>query len=886
MKRFAIIFGALLAILLVAVFTIPFLIPKEVYKTQIEATATKALQRDVQLAGDVSISVFPRISASVQDVTVANAEGFDAQYMIEAGELRGSVKWLPLLSRRVDIQEIAFVDAKVDLQKLADGRANWELAAKDNSPTGDSNPSGGFDAGIASAKLENASLLFRDAQADSRYELNDVNLKASLQSLDQPLKAIGSGLFQGERFDIDFLLSSPNAATSGKPAALSATLESSLGNASYDGSLTLGDTPQLKGVFSADTDALTELAGFTGQEPPINLALLGKITATGDISGPIDALTITLDEATQKSTHASTRFSGIVSLGDAPSIDGDLTATLPQAGDFARQMGIEVPAGDALERLELASKLSGPFEALSLKDISATHTGALINATFNGAVSLAGDGSVTGTLSANSETLRALLKTADVELSPGETLQSFSTESRISGSFKKISLSDLSLALDDIKGTGTLGVDLTTDKPLLTGDLNMGHLDVSPFLGEKSPDDSKPAMGTGWSKTPLDLAGLSAVNADIHIQTDTLILGDIELTNATINAMLKDGQLLATLPTFQGFGGDWAGTVKVDSTRDLPAISFDMSGDNVAISSLLGTLSGFDKLTGTGVVAVQASAEGHSLDAIMNALDGKVSSRLKDGALKGLNVAQLVRSADSLKDVLSGGDLSDLDFGDVLSASAETDFTNFDTALTITDGVASIDIFELLNPVLGIDGTGQINLGKQKLDLRLATSIDKQASGTGSVIQLNGIPVPVRLSGDWTNLKITPDLDGVKSALKAELGGQLRDEISDRIGDKLGGDVGSILGDVLGVPRKKDVPADVTQETPASDAVSPDTSAPTPAPEAQPVDPRDTIENAAEQAAKDALGGLFGRRKSAPESKEAEANAPASNSEADTPADD
>ncbi|MEP1599393.1 MAG: AsmA family protein, partial [Hyphomonas sp.] len=95
MKRVLLIISGIAILLIIAAVSVPFFIPKSVYKAQIERAATNALQREVTLAGDVNISVFPRISASVQQVTVANPEGFATPNMIEAGELRGSVKWIP-----------------------------------------------------------------------------------------------------------------------------------------------------------------------------------------------------------------------------------------------------------------------------------------------------------------------------------------------------------------------------------------------------------------------------------------------------------------------------------------------------------------------------------------------------------------------------------------------------------------------------------------------------------------------------------------------------------------------------------------------------------------------------------------------------------------------
>jgi AsmA protein len=165
----------------------------------------------------------------------------------------------------------------------------------------------------------------------------------------------------------------------------------------------------------------------------------------------------------------------------------------------------------------------------------------------------------------------------------------------------------------------------------------------------------------------------------------------------------------------------------------------------------------------------------------------------------------------------------------------------------IENGVAKVDLMKLLNPVLGIDGTGQIDLGWQKLDVRLATAIDKKAKSGGSVVQLNGIPVPVRLSGNWAAIKVTPDLSGVETALRAEAGGKVRDTITDRLGSAGGG----IASDVLGLP-KRETPA---PETPATGQ----TVEPAPAPEKKP-----TLEELGRKKAQDALGGLLGKKKPAP----------------------
>jgi AsmA protein len=345
----------------------------------------------------------------------------------------------------------------------------------------------------------------------------------------------------------------------------------------------------------------------------------------------------------------------------------------------------------------------------------------------------------------------------------------------------------------------------------------------------------------GWSKEPLDLAGLKAVDADLKIKTTTLTLGNVVLKDATVNAVLRNGKLNADLPAFNAFGGSWGGKMSLDASAAKPAIALDMTGDSVGVSSLLGTLAGFDKLTGTGTFAVSATSTGTSIDEIMKGLNGELSTKLNEGAIKGLNVAQLVRSKDSLLQALSSGQLQSLDFASALSPEAETDFSSFDTVLSVKNGVANVDLMKLLSPVLGIDGTGNINLGGQTLDLRLATSIDKKGEGSGSVVQLNGIPVPIRLSGSWTKPKVTPDLSGVTNQLKQDLTGQILEGLTGKSGSSGINPLADILGPSSGSSQPAAAPTDQEAAAPAE---------------------QESPEDLAEKAAKEAIGNLlFGKKK-------------------------
>jgi AsmA protein len=756
MKRVLLIVSGIAALLIIAAFSVPFFIPKSVYKNQIENAATNALQRDVTLAGDVKISVFPRISASVERVSVANPDGFATPNMIEAGALRGSVKWMPLLSRRVDVQEIAFVDADVFLQRKADGNTNWEFASSKEASPPPEGTNGSFDAGIESAILKNASLTFQDDQSGETYKLSELDLEASLRGMDQPLSATASGRFQEQAFTVDIWLDAPEALTRNLPAQARLDLASDLANIKYDGSVQLGDAPSLNGTFET---VVADLAALT------------------------------------------------------------------------QQFELDVPARSALGRLQVAGKASGALDSPSLTELKLTHDSDLLSASYEGSVSLNGDGTVAGTLSIASDRMRDLLSAAAIELAPGDTLQTFAVSGTANGTFKSVMVNNLNLSLDALRGTGQAGIDVSATTPRIIGDLSVPALDLTPFMGEPDPEKTNQGIQP-WSDETLELSGLKSVNANLSLEVGSLTIGDVELTDAVMDVDLTDGLLTADLSQFKAFSGLWLGKLTVDARPATPKVGFDMQGQNVAIANLLGTLAGFDSLTGTGQFKVSAQSSGTSIDAIMQAIDGEVSTSLSDGVVKGLNVAALVRSASSLKQAIATGSIQELNFGEALSQNAETDFSSFNTVLKVNNGVANVDVMKLLSPILGVDGTGQINLAGQSMDLRLATSVDKSAQGQGSVVQLNGIPVPIRISGAWTNPKVTPDLSGVSSAFKAELGSRVLEELG--VSNSAGsGRTEDVIGGLLGI--KKPDPEAPTDDAPA--------------------------ETSAEDVAIKALGGLLNNRK-------------------------
>ena len=860
MKRVLISILVIVVLAIGAAIGAALLIPKDVYKERIETAATSALGRQIALNGDVGLSFFPRISASIEDVTVANAEGFDGEHLVKAGALRASVKWGPLLSRKVEVHELAFVDADIRLQRLADGRTNWALGGETDETAAEDTSEGGasVDAGVDRARLINASLTYDDAEAGTVYELREFNAEASVKALTLPLTAKGDGILDGDAFRFSVDLASPQGLIDGEQTALVAVLSTDFATASYDGSATLGDTPSLDGAFALAADSISVLAQNAGVDPstlPVALPPLGSLNSEGTVSGALDNLNLQFATLTVDGDALEVNYAGAVTVAETTSVNGDLTFRMDRAAQTIDALGLDIAQAGALRdaRIALSGKVSGATDALAISDTDFSIKGPLLDAAFNGALSMAGSGRLDGNIRAASAQLRDLAAAAGVELEPGSTLQSFDIAGNTSGSFDNVAIGGLNVTLDDITANGTLGFDLRGARPKITGDLTTGAIDFTPFLGEPDPNAPK-----GWSKAPLALDSLDTVDADIKISSPALTIDKVVLSDARLSANLSGGNLTTVIEQFSAFGGQWGGNIGLRTSSGTPQLTMALTGNSILMQDILQTFVGLDRLSGNGQFSLDITGKGASIYDIMNSLNGDFGASLANGALQGINIGQLLRTTTDLRSSLASGSF---DLG--LSPSTQTDFTSFDSVLKVRNGVAQIELMKILSSAFGADGLGEINLGQQTIDMALQIAADAAGQGNLNNVQVGNIGIPLRISGDWLSPSIVPDTRMLQNLLAGKavdrVGSLVQDQVGGVLGDTAGNALTGVLGNALGGGRRAPTgDSGTTQPTAPTAPELPDTPPPA---EAAPETVQETVEDAVEDVVGDALGGLFGRKK-------------------------
>jgi AsmA protein len=167
-------------------------------------------------------------------------------------------------------------------------------------------------------------------------------------------------------------------------------------------------------------------------------------------------------------------------------------------------------------------------------------------------------------------------------------------------------------------------------------------------------------------------------------------------------------------------------------------------------------------------------------------LAGTASAQLKDGAIKGINLAKSLRE---FKAKFSKRE----DASQQASATEKTDFSALSASFRIAGGIARNDDLDGRSPLFRLAGAGDIDIGKSAIDyLAKATVVNTSTGQDGKDLeQLRGVTVPVRLTGPFDALSYRIEFAAMAGdVVKAKV----EEKLKDKLGDRLGGGLKGLFG--------------------------------------------------------------------------------------------
>jgi len=328
-------------------------------------------------------------------------------------------------------------------------------------------------------------------------------------------------------------------------------------------------------------------------------------------------------------------------------------------------------------------------------------------------------------------------------------------------------------------------VDMTDFAALFTRfDNEIDNLNVDRYLPptEKRAASAEPASAA-QAEQPIDFSPIKKLNLAGSLRIDDLVASNVKAQNLRMDVKARGGRLEVNPLSANLYQGSTKGTASVNANNNQLAIKQNLSG--VSIGPLLRDALNQDLLDGRGNVALDVTAIGNTVTAIKKTLNGTAALILKDGALKGINLAQSLRNA---KAIFTGGTR---DSEQAAAAGEKTDFSELSASFLIREGVAHNDDLLAKSPFLRLTGSGDINIADGSLNYLAKAAAVATSTGQGGrdLADTRGLTLPVRASGPFTALKYKLEFGSAfsdrakqqfevkKEELKDKLEGQLKSRL-------------------------------------------------------------------------------------------------------------
>jgi AsmA protein len=481
--RTGLIAAAVLAVLAGACVALPFLLPMSAYKAEIEAAGSRATGRDLKIAGPLRITLFPAVGIEARDVALANVPGGLAANLAEAGDVRVTLRLLPLLQGRIDIAAIALDHPQLHFEVNRDGEANWTLTRLHSGQkrAGHIPP----DLHIESITVENGQISYQNAHMGVARTLDALHAALTLPVADHSASARGNFSERGTPFAFNASLNDTRALLAGETTNVALGLNSAIVNSSFRGRFARnGDTD---GDIALDTPSLRKL-----------IALLGRPVS---VPGGLESLSLRGHIA--HGPHVVTLSNAVLTL-DGMTIKGQLViATSTHVPDIEGQVDID--------HLDLNPYLGEPHK----HQAAAPHEEGWSNKPVNLSVLKAVNAKLALTVGA--------LDVRKLHIGPSK-LNVTLRDAHLSANLPQATL---------YGGTGSASLDVDAGGPVaaLSSTLSFAHLSIRPLLASTIGVDR--IEGTGTIALDVSAHGTSA-DAIMHTLSGH---GSIALTNGRIRGI-------------------------------------------------------------------------------------------------------------------------------------------------------------------------------------------------------------------------------------------------------------------------------------------------------------------------------------------------------------
>ncbi|WP_300477055.1 AsmA family protein [Shewanella sp.] len=365
---------------------------------------------------------------------------------------------------------------------------------------------------------------------------------------------------------------------------------------------------------------------------------------------------------------------------------------------------------------------------------------------------------------------------------PNKKLEtSISLATQIALDKQQLSVDIAQLTAASITAAGKVGVNYATKIPRINADFQVGDIDLDTLLPKTETaavTEQVPAAST--QAVEPDLSALKQLDVKLKLTVKSIKVANLSTQNWLMDVGIKNGVLDLTKLNADLYQGQLLVSAQVDARQAVASYQFDKKVTGVQIRPLLKDAADVDLLAGTANFDVKGKGKSLIPEQLKKNLLANGHFDINDGALYGVNIPQMIRSAQAkLK-----GDLSP-----ETKEERKTDFSSLSGSFLLDNGVATNPDLAMSSPLLRLAGKGTANILTEALDYRLTTSLVNSLKGQGGSDKdaLAGIDIPLAITGTFQKPEYALDTQALLNNQLKEETDKAKEKLKDSLLKKLGG---------------------------------------------------------------------------------------------------
>ncbi|MCW4445001.1 AsmA family protein [Vibrio splendidus] len=304
--------------------------------------------------------------------------------------------------------------------------------------------------------------------------------------------------------------------------------------------------------------------------------------------------------------------------------------------------------------------------------------------------------------------------------------------------------------------------------PKVRFSLHSPNIDLDEFLGLGNTTETASTAPSGSAGGSTSNSGSSAPAKEVEPDLSALktldVKGDITIdkfkaNNAkmqNVKTAFSVNRGIAELTSFTSnlYQGSISATAKLDARKTPATYTAKKKIRGVKVQPLLVDVANNDMLEGTGNIDVNVKGKSLTPTGIKKNLVGTIVINFEDGAVNGINVAQLIRENYAK---IKGEKVEST------NEAQKTDFSAMKATLKVDKGWVSTNDLSAQSPLLRVTGQGKANFINETVDFLVRTSIVGSLEGQGgkNIDDLKDVTIPIKVTGQWADPKFALVFDDV-----------------------------------------------------------------------------------------------------------------------------